>query len=38
MRAGLLWLVLAVLAPLSARALPEHTWVVAMCHNDGAPN
>ncbi|MGZ3460045.1 MAG: caspase family protein, partial [Archangium sp.] len=37
-RAGLLWLVLAVLAPLSARALPEHTWVVAIGHNDGASN
>jgi hypothetical protein len=37
-RGGLLWLVLMVLAPFTARALPEHTWVVAIGHNDGAPN
>ncbi|PTL83867.1 caspase family protein [Vitiosangium sp. GDMCC 1.1324] len=37
-RASLLCLVLAVLSPLSARALPERTWVVAIGHNDGAPN
>jgi hypothetical protein len=37
-RLGLLGLVLLVLAPLSARALPERTWVVAIGHNDGAPN
>lgn len=34
----LLGLVLAVLAPLTARALPEHTWVVAIGHDQGAPN
>ncbi|WP_257448695.1 caspase family protein [Archangium lipolyticum] len=37
-RGGLLCLVLAVLASFPARALPEHTWVVAIGHNDGAPN
>lgn len=37
-RAVLPWLVLALLAPLAARALPEHTWVVAIGHNDGAAN
>jgi len=34
----LLGLVLAALAPLTARALPEHTWVVAIGHNQGARN
>ena len=34
----LLSLVLAALAPLTARALPEHTWVVAIGHNQGARN
>ncbi|HEX8438550.1 caspase family protein [Archangium sp.] len=33
---GLLGLLLTVLVPLTARALPEHTWVVAIGHNDGA--
>ncbi len=31
-------LVLAALAPLTARALPEHTWVVAIGHDQGARN
>jgi hypothetical protein len=35
-RAFLVGLVLALLAPFTARALPEHTWVVAIGHNDGA--
>ncbi|QSQ26107.1 caspase family protein [Pyxidicoccus parkwayensis] len=35
-RGVLFGLVLALLAPLSARALPEQTWVVAIGHNDGA--
>ncbi len=35
-RALLLGLVLAVLAPFTARALPEHTWIVSIGHNDGA--
>jgi hypothetical protein len=35
-RAFLLGLVLTLLAPFTARALPEHTWVVAIGHNDGA--
>lgn len=34
----LLALVLAALAPLTARALPEYTWVVAIGHDQGAPN
>ena len=33
---GLLGLLLALLVPFTARALPEHTWVVAIGHNDGA--
>jgi len=37
-RAGLLGLVLALLGPFTARALPEHTWVVAIGHNEGARN
>jgi len=36
--AALLGLVLALLAPFTARALPEHTWVVAIGHNEGARN
>jgi hypothetical protein len=36
--AGLLGLLLLVLVPLTARALPERTWVVAIGHNDGAAN
>ncbi|WP_163996579.1 caspase family protein [Pyxidicoccus caerfyrddinensis] len=35
-RGLLLALILALLAPLSALALPEQTWVVAIGHNDGA--
>jgi hypothetical protein len=35
-RAGLLGLVLGLLVPFTARALPERTWVVSVGHNDGA--
>ncbi|HYO66880.1 MAG TPA: caspase family protein [Archangium sp.] len=34
----LLGLVLALLVSLPARALPEHTWVVAIGHDQGAAN
>ena len=34
----LLGLVLAVLVSSPARALPEHTWVVAIGHDQGAPH
>jgi Caspase domain len=34
--AGALCLILVALVPLTARALPEHTWVVAIGHNEGA--
>ncbi len=33
-----LGLVLAMLVPCTARALPEETWLVAIGHNEGAPN
>ncbi|MFL5355064.1 caspase family protein [Archangium sp.] len=36
--ASLLCLVLVALAPLTARALPEYTWLVAIGHDQGARN